>query len=115
MLCNFSGLSFHGRLWVWSDPVKDEEIEWVKGKISDVIGSSAIPLATSSYLGDGCVIWVDEAGRFYAVDSEGVIYLSSDMITLLEVLLASVVFSGFLCDLRNKSRDIPRESVNDGY
>jgi hypothetical protein len=86
-LRNFSGLSFYGRLWVWDKPIRDQDITTAKEKISEVAGSRVVPVASSNYLGDGCLIWVDERGQYYAVDSEGMIFIASDMAMALEVLL----------------------------
>ncbi|MES2982410.1 MAG: SUKH-3 domain-containing protein [Verrucomicrobiota bacterium] len=86
-LRNFSGLSFYGRLWVWNKPIKDQDITAAREKISDVAGSRVIPVASSSFIGDGCLIWIDECGRYYAVDSEGMVFIASDMAAALEVLL----------------------------
>lgn len=33
------------------------------------------------------MIWIDENGRYYAVDSEGMIFIADNMLTALEVLL----------------------------
>ena len=65
----------------------DQDINAAKEKISVVAGSRVVPVASSSYLGDGCLIWIDERGRYYAVDSEGMIFIASDMEMALEVLL----------------------------
>lgn len=86
-LRNFSGLSFYGKLWAWDSPIMDQDINAAKEKISVVAGSRVVPVASSSYLGDGCLIWIDERGRYYAVDSEGMIFIASDMEMALEVLL----------------------------
>ncbi len=84
---NFGGLSFYGRLWAWEKPIWDQEVNAVERKITEVTGTKVVPVASSSYLGDGCLIWVDESGRYYAVDSEGMIFIAGDMATALEVLL----------------------------
>lgn len=84
---NFGGLSFYGRLWAWKEPIRDQDIVADESKVAEVAGSIAVPVASSSYLGDGCVIWIDESGRYYAVDSEGMIFVGDNMAATLEVLL----------------------------
>jgi hypothetical protein len=38
-------------------------------------------------MGDGSSVWIDERGRFYVVDSEGMVFVGDNMVTALEVLL----------------------------
>jgi hypothetical protein len=102
---NFSGLSFHGRLWVWDSPIRDHDIIALIEKISNVVGSKAIPVATSNYIGDGCVVWVDERGHYYAVDSEGMIYIAGDMAMALEVLLGDTLLPEPPSELKEKLID----------
>ena len=57
---NFGGLSFYGRLWAWKEPIRDQDIVADESKVAEVAGSIAVPVASSSYLGDGCVIFVGD-------------------------------------------------------
>lgn len=86
-ICSFAGLSFRSKLWVWKEPLWDQDLINFKDKIADVIGRKAIPVATSSYMCEGCVIWLDEIGRFYATNSEGMIYLGGNIPEFLEIIL----------------------------
>ncbi len=84
---NFGGLSFYGTLWAWEKPIWDQDIIAVESKIEEVAGTKVVPVASSSYSGDGCLIWIDENGRYYAVDSEGMTFVGNNMPKALEVLL----------------------------
>ncbi len=84
---NFGGLTLNKRVWAWKEPIRDQDIIADESKIAEVLGSKAVPVASSSYFGDGCVIWVDESGRYYAVDSEGMIFIGGDIVAALEVLV----------------------------
>ena len=82
---SFGGLTISNNLSVGQIPDHALRKHW--SKVAEVAGSKVVPVASSSYLGDGCLIWVDESGRYYAVDSEGMIFVGDDMATVLEVLL----------------------------
>lgn len=82
---SLGGLTVSNNLSV--GPIPDHALRKHWGKVADVAGSKVVPVASSSYLGDGCLIWVDGSGRYYAVDSEGMIFVGDNMATALEVLL----------------------------
>lgn len=82
---SFGGLSIRNLLWV--RPIETLANPAAVQRIKSVIQTRVCPIAASNYMGDGCSVWIDENGRFYAVDSEGMVYVGSDTATALEVLL----------------------------
>ena len=71
-------------------------------KIATVVASKAVPVASSSYMSEGCVVWVDESGRFYATNTEGMIFIGSDIAGSMEVLLGNAPPSEPPPELREK-------------
>lgn len=85
---SFGKLSIGNRLWVYSDQAAPEL--FARQRVEAVVGCPCCPLASSGYLGDGCTIWIDCKGRFYATDSEGMLFLGDSIHAVLDVLLAGV-------------------------
>lgn len=81
----FGGLTVYGQLWIFAEQAVLALED--KPKIEAVVQEVCCPLATTNYMGDGCTLWIDAVGRFYAVDSEGMVYLAADEGELFEVLL----------------------------
>jgi len=85
----FGGLSIMHLLWI--RPIGElaipEAVRRVSAKVGAKVGAKACAVAASNYMGDGCSIWCDEGGHFYAVDSEGVEFVGTDFATVFEVLL----------------------------
>jgi hypothetical protein len=56
-------------------------------RVESVVGAKACPVAGANYMGDDCMIWIDENSRIYALDSEGLVFIGSEIAEVLEVLL----------------------------
>lgn len=59
----------------------------VRSRVEAVIGCRCCPVAESWYVGDGGTLWIDSKGRFYFIDSEGMIFLGENVEATLSVLL----------------------------
>ncbi|MDF1816407.1 MAG: SUKH-3 domain-containing protein [Verrucomicrobiales bacterium] len=81
----FGGLEIPGRLWIYPDQAKCGIAD--HAKICSIIRENCCPIASSSYLGDGAIIWIDDMTRFYASDSEGILFIASDVIQFLKVIV----------------------------
>jgi hypothetical protein len=81
----FGGLSIQHLLWV--RPIAELGDPTRIRRITQIVQAKACPIAASNYMGDGCSIWCDENDRFYAVDSEGMVFVGDDVATIMEVLL----------------------------
>lgn len=81
----FGRLSLENTLWI--GPIKATEFHSEFEKAEAVAGVKCCPLAGSNYIGDGCTIWIDEKGRFYAIDSEGMVFVGDRVESALDVLL----------------------------
>ncbi len=81
------GLDIAHTLNVWDRPYMEHDLSRLGDRITATINSRVVPTATSNYIGDGCLIWVDEKGRFYAVDSDGMVFIAHDVNTALNVLI----------------------------
>jgi len=74
---SFGGLSFYGKLWPWKKPLWDQDLIDLKKRIAKAVGSKVVPVASSGYMSEGCVVWVDEGGRYYATNREEMIFIGS--------------------------------------
>jgi hypothetical protein len=81
----FGGLSIDHVLWV--QPSAELAAPTFVRRFTDLVQVKACTVAASNYMGDGCSIWCDEAGQFYAMDSEGIEFVGKDLPTVFEVLL----------------------------
>ena len=81
----FGHLSICHLLWVL--PIKTVDVIDVFERIESVVGLRCCPVASSNYMGDGCTVWIDEKGRFYVIDSEGMVFVGERVETALDVLL----------------------------
>lgn len=101
----YGGLNIAHTLWTWDKPVTEHALIDLGARVAAVAMSKVMAVASSNYMGDGCVIWIDEAGRFYAVDSEGMVFLGADEVTALDVLLAGTPPPEAPASLRQKLDD----------
>lgn len=84
----FGGLTIAHRLCIWREPAStDHMLLKLEDRIAAAVKSRVVAVASGNYLGDGSVIWIDMKGRFFAADSEGLVYLGSDVSEVLDVLL----------------------------
>jgi hypothetical protein len=83
----FGGINVGGCLWIWSTPYADHYLTSFESRISDIVGSQVIPVASSNYLSDTCIIWLDEHDRFYAADEDGMVYLAEGAAKFFDVVL----------------------------
>jgi hypothetical protein len=95
-------LSFYGKLWPWKKPLWDQDLIDLKKRIAKVVGSKVVPVASSGYMSEGCVVWVDEGGRYYATNREEMIFIGSSIAALLEVLLGEAPLSEPPPELKDK-------------
>jgi len=57
-------------------------------KVSLILGMPACPIGYTGYMSsDGGCLWVDELGRCYAQDDEGILFLAYNFERLLSVIL----------------------------
>lgn len=82
---SFGGLSIGDCLWV--QPQLAAFGLPYRSRVESVIRTSCCPVASSGYMGDGCTIWIDSNHCFYAVDSEGMVFIGDGTIDALKVLL----------------------------
>lgn len=81
----FGDLTIENKLWICLSQ-SDAHLT-KKDKVEGVLKATACPVAFSGYMGEGCSIWVDTRGRFYAVDDEGILFLAEGINAVLGVLL----------------------------
>ena len=84
----FGGLDFRGKLWIWSNPHQDHFLTSFEKRISEVLELRVVPVASSNYLCCTSILWIDEYGRFYDADEEGMIYLGEGEAEVFTVLLS---------------------------
>lgn len=87
-LRQFGGLKV-GHLMGWKTSCEDIDLTPFEGRISEVVNARIVPVGWAvNYMScDSAVIWLDEHGRFYAADEEGMMYLSTGVQNLFEVLI----------------------------
>lgn len=83
----FGGIDFGGKLQIWSHLPQDHFLTSIGKRISEVLGLRVVPLASSNYLCRTSILWLDEQGRFYDADEEGMIYLGEGEAEVFTVLL----------------------------
>ena len=83
----FGRLSIAHLLWIV--PIKPTDLSSIGlfEKAQAVVGAKCCPLAVSNYMGDSCLLWIDEHGRFYAIDNEGMVFVGDCVESAFEVLL----------------------------
>ena len=81
---SFGGLTIDKNLWVY--PERAAHDLPLRSRVESVVGSSACPVATSGYMGDGATLWIDSKERFYVVDSEGMLFVGKNIEEALNVL-----------------------------
>jgi hypothetical protein len=87
-LRRFGGLDIAHKLCVWDMPFSHHDlITQNEARFAEVVNSKVIPIATSNYMGDGGVLWMDEKGQLYVADSEGIVFVGIDEAEAFEVLL----------------------------
>lgn len=81
----FGRLSIRNKLWTEPELV----VYYLdhKMRVEAVVKGACCPVATSAYLGDGCAIWLDNNLRFYASDSEGMMFLGEGADAMFDVVL----------------------------
>ena len=88
----YGGLDIAHTLKTWKEPDLDHHHMLFRNadKIAAVAQCPVVAVASSSFMGDGCLIWIDAKGRFYAVDSEGLVFLGENESDALDVILLAV-------------------------
>ena len=85
-LRRFGGLDIAHTLFVWDMPISNHDlITQNEARVAEVVNSKVVPIATSNYMGDGAILWMDEKGRLYVADSEGIVFVGNDEFEALEV------------------------------
>lgn len=83
----FGGLSLANALWTLKEPASGHMLLDLKSRVEHTIGSKVVAVAASNYMGDGSILWIDATGRFYVVDSEGMLFVGDDEAAVFEVLI----------------------------
>ena len=76
-----------GRLWIFDAPHEGHFLTSFESRISDIVNARVVPVASSIYLSDTSIIWLDEHERFYAADADGMMYLGEGVAKFFEVVL----------------------------
>lgn len=83
----FGRLSINNILWTVPIKATDLSSMGLFEKAQAVVGVKCCPLGASNFMGDSCLLWIDEHGRFYAIDNEGMVYVGDRVEEALEVLV----------------------------
>ena len=58
-----------------------------ESRISKIVGARVVPVAASNYLSCTSIAWLDERGRFYDADEDGMVYICEGAAKYFKIML----------------------------